>query len=241
MSTEFNVNAKIQDLPIYGFTLNNIYKAIAQNLYGTIDETILPSFSNQDASRSSFSPWLDGLSWKVFDSNIHGYRPTTVAVSNISLASEATANRVQLLQNKDGVWALLDDTYNMRPVVTLQEGLVNVDWDIGSNFQVTLSGNRQSAFYMTHSRAGMEIDLLVTNSGTNQTASFDPAIVWQGGSAPTMLASMPGASKSILITIRNINGTMYGEISNYEHSPVNSMALSKASASLKTGGVMNHD
>src|SRR2546430_15606519 len=156
MDTQFNVNAHIHEFPLRGFSLNNIYTALVQNLSGSIDETILPAVSNPDLAESSLAPFLDGSLWRVFDSDLSAYKPTKVKIGNVTLTADPTADRLQQVQNKAGVWALLDDAYHVQDVITLQEGLVSVDWNEGFNFQVILSGNRQSAFYMQHSKPGME-------------------------------------------------------------------------------------
>lgn len=219
LGTQFLVNWNIHDLPVLSFTLNNIYSALHQNLTGTIDDTVLPSVADPSQQKSSFAPWLNGSSWYVWDNDLKGYRPAVVFADKVKLDASPTANRIQTLQNKSGTVALLDDAYSVRDTVILPEGLVSVDWDRGIRFKCALSGNRQSAFYMTHSKPGMKIKLQVINKGTSQTVgTWDPLIKWPANTAPTMPAAKPGTSSSIIIGLENINGTIYGDSSAYEHT-----------------------
>ena len=217
--TPFLVNWQIHDLPVLSFTLNNIYRALSQNLTGTIDNTVLPAVVDPTQERSHFAPWLNGSTWYVWDADINGYKPAVVFADKVKLDASPTANRIQTLQNKSGTVATLDDVYKIRDTVVLLEGLVSVDWDKGIMFQCTLNGKRQSAFYMAHSKPGMKIKLQIINKGTNQTVgAWDAAIKWPANTAPTVPASKPGTSNSIIVTLENINGTIYGDSSAYEHT-----------------------
>ncbi len=145
--------------------------------------------------------------------------PNTLVVQGVKITASPSANRIQTLQNKSGVIALVDDTYRIQDTVILPEGLVSVDWDMGRNFLCILSGNRQSAFYMAHSRAGMERNLVIVNNGTNQTVgTFDPLINWPASTAPTMPAATAGSSALLKISLRNIGGVIYGESLVYSSS-----------------------
>lgn len=233
----FPVNYSIHDLPVLGFTLGNIYTALAQNIAGSIDSVILPAVADPSFDKSHFAPWFDGASWNIWDFERSTYRPTGVSIGNVRLNSEPTDNRVQYVQNKSGVIALLDDAYRIRPTITLQEGLVSVDWDSGSNFKVTLSGNRKSVFYMQHTRAGQTIRILIINSGTNQTINaWDSTIIWPAGTAPVMPAANPGSAKAMIVMIRNINGILYGESQTYDHKVTSSSDLDKAVPSMGNTG-----
>jgi hypothetical protein len=221
MKTEFPVAYNIHDLTVRGYTLGNIYNSLVQNLSGSIEDTILPAVSDPTKDQSSFSPWFDGASWHVWDDARSAYKPTSVIVGNVSLDASPTANRTHQVQNKDGVIALIEDVYNTRGTITLQEGLVSVDWDMSDSFRVILSGNRSTALYMTHSKPGREIMVILTNSGTNQVVgTWDPVIKWPGATAPSMPASTPGASKSVMVNLVNLDGVIYGEYLNFEHSSV---------------------
>lgn len=210
---DFPVNYQIHELPVLGFTLENLYVALTENLSGTIDEVVLPAAGDDQVS--SFAPSFSGDSWKVWDDNLKAYVPALTQVGNVTLSASPTANRLQMVQDKAGVVALLDDAYGIRSTVILREGLVSVDWDKGNNFRLTLGANRQSAIYMTHSKPGMEIDLLVVNSGTNQTVVWDPAIQWQAATASQPPAAAPGMAKGVLVTLRNIGGIIFAEGINY--------------------------
>lgn len=237
MAIEFPVNYNIHDLTVTGFTLANVYKALGQNISGSIDEVVLPAVADPNFDKSHFAPWFDGSAWNVWDRDGSTYKPTTSVIGNVTLSSTPTANRVQLVQNKSGTIALLDDVYKIRPSITLQEGLVSVDWDIASQFRVILSGNRQSVFYMQHSKAGMTIGITVINSGTNQVINaWDAAIKWPAATPPTMPASNSGYAKALRVTLRNINGTIYGDSTSHDHKVINSTELSKVVPSMGNTG-----
>lgn len=237
MTIDFPVNYSIHDLTISGFTLRNVYNSLVQNISATIDDTVLAGTENPMSDQSDNAPWFDGSGWNVFDPSINDYKSTRVQVGSISLSAAPSANRLQQLQNKSGTVALLDDVYGIRPTITLQEGLVSVDWNIATSFRVILSGNRTSSFYMMNSMPGMRIKLLIVNSGTNQVVgAWDSNINWPAGTAPSMPASTPGAAKSLLVIIRNINGTLYGESVSQEQKSLTSTDISFAQASLRTGG-----
>lgn len=212
MNTTFDVDYVIHDLTVSGYTLNNIYNSIAKNIRGTIEDTILPFVANPMQAQSTAAPYFDGETWYVFSVDTNTYIPTKITVGNVSLSANPTVNRLQRVQSKSDTIALLDDVYGKRNTITLQEGLVVVDWSMATNFRVILSGNRQTVFYMQNSQIGMRVRVLVVNNGTNQTVnSWDSAIKWPGGSAPSVPAADAGGAKSLLATIRNINGTLYGE------------------------------
>ena len=235
MITEFPVNYHIHDFPVLGYSLGNIYTALARNISGSSEEAVLPAVANPSYDQSHFAPYFDGETWRVWDDG--GYKPVATVVNNVQLVAAPSANRTQQLQAKDGVIALLDDVYGVRSTITLQEGLVSVDWDIGSKFQVILSGNRATTLYMQHSRPGRTIDILITNSGTNQVvADWDSNILWQGGTPPSMPAAEAGAAKSLIVTIRNINGLMYGEYLNAAHNPIPHHQVKLSIPSILSGG-----
>lgn len=218
MNVEFPVNWKIHELPLSGFSLTNLYDALTQNLYGSIDDTVLPSVSDPAVELAGSYPVFSGTNWQIWDEANSTYKPLAIKVGNVTLASEPTANRVQSMQSKSGTVALLEDTYKIRDTVHLKEGLVMVDWDLGTRFQCILSGNRQPAFYMAHSKAGMKIDILVVNNGTKQTiGTWDSAIKWPSSVTPAIPAATGGVSTSLLVTLRNVNGTIYGESTNRTH------------------------
>lgn len=221
----FPVNYNIHELPILGFTLRNIYDALVANLSGSIDETILPAADNPlsgsiDQIGTSFAPMFTGDGWNIWDDKLKVYRPTTPRVGNVSLEASPTQDRLQGIQNKDGRVALLEDAYRIRETLVLREGLVSVDWDKTNSFQCSLGTNRKSAIYMTHSKPGMEIDLLLINDGTAQQVVWDSSIKWPAATAPQPPAAAPGISNAVLVTLRNINGTIYGEYLNYSFKPV---------------------
>ncbi len=198
----FPINLKISDLRPLELNPKGIARAIVENMYGSVESGIL------DADQLSQT---DGP-LPVYE----GTRSFGVKSDNVFLQSSPTANRNQIFQNKDGVVALLDDAYGIRPTVVVPEGLVSVDWKLGKDFLCVLSGNRQSTFYMVHSQAGMEIDLLLVNNGTSQTVhTWDPLIKWPSGTATAVPAAEAGAAAMLKVNLVNVNGVIYGEPTAY--------------------------
>ena len=176
--------------------MRGIARALVDNMSGEIESGIIEAGQAEEAFSNSI-----------------------LVIDGVEISSDNLADRNQILQNKSGVIALLDDAYGIRDTVILPEGLVSVDWDKGKNFVVTLSGNRQSAFYMAHAKAGMEINLWLVNNGTNQTVgTWDSAIKWPANTAPTMPAATVGSAALMLVKIRDINSILYGEYLNYSAS-----------------------
>ena len=235
MSIQFPVTTHINELPVLGFTLNNLYNSLIANLKGKAGGVLLESTLSPTPSVTT--PWFDGASWNVWKSELTSYQPVSIIADGVKLSSAPTQNRVQTLQAQDGVIALLDDLYNIRPTITLQEGLVSVDWNMASSFIVILSGDRESALYMINSNPGMSIRILLVNSGTSQTVTWDSAIKWQGGTAPPVPVSKPGTSNTQLVTLRNINGVIYAEYTNQACRAFTQSDASGAVPSLNTGGL----
>lgn len=189
---EFPVILHIPEFRPLAITPKEIARSLVNNMSGVVESGIVDS---EDDFKVNLS---------------------TIQVNGVTLTSDPTADRQQTLQNKSGVIALLDDAYGIGDTVILPEGLVSVDWDMGKRFLVTLSGNRQSAFYMFHSKPGMEIDLLLVNQGTNQTVgAWDAAIKWPAGTPPSMPPALSGASALMKVNLVNVNGVIYGESLNY--------------------------
>ena len=94
------------------------------------------SVHTDPASASGPAPKFDGSSWHSWEVANHTFTPINTQVHNVLLQSSPTAPRRQILNNKDGVVALLDDAYGIRQTVILPEGLVSVDWDSGDDFTV---------------------------------------------------------------------------------------------------------
>lgn len=214
---DFSVDYVIHELPSQGANLKTVYKALVNNLSGSTDEIL---------TLDRFSPRFTGDSWSVW--NEGEYKPLVIQSGRTVLDSKATAYRLQRLQPKNGVIATTDDVYKVKDVITLQEGFVGVDWSMGKRFRIVLSGNRQSSIYLSNSNPGMIIEVLVVNSGTNQTVGFwDTTIKWPG-STPAVPAAKPGASNSMLATLRNVGGVIYGESVSYSHDPIPAVDIAKA-------------
>jgi hypothetical protein len=85
-----------------------------------------------------------------------------------------------------------------RPVVTLTDAAtVAVDASLGEVFRLSLGGNRTMGA-PTNPEDGQEIELEVTNVGTN-TLAWNAAFLFTAGSAPTITAS---AGKTDIIGFR---------------------------------------
>jgi hypothetical protein len=219
MDTEFPVTYKVKELPVLGFTMSNIFSALVNNLQGSIDSVLLP-VATEGQPHARQAPVFTGQGWRVWDKGIRDYRPLATRVGNTRFDADPTADRTQLVQNKDGVIALLDDTYGIRDTVVVPEGIISVDWDKGSTFKCVLSQDRKSAFYMIHSRPGMKLDILVINQGTDQVPIWDPLIHWPDATEPGMPVAGAGEAASLLVTLENINGVIYGESQAQAHSAI---------------------
>lgn len=232
MNIDFPINWQISELPSVGFSLDNIYKAIANNLTGTVDEVLLPT-ADPTENIATGEPFFDGSSWFVWHPDELDYKPVRTKIGNVTIEGDPSADRVQNVQAKSGTVALLDDTYKIRDTVYLKEGLVLIDWDKGSKFLCVLSGNRQPAFYMTNSKDGMKINVLVVNNGTKQTiGTWDSSIKWPSGVVPAIPAATAGRAASLIVTIRNINGNIYAESVNQTHDPITDKATASGLISL---------
>jgi hypothetical protein len=215
---DFPIELNIAELRPKEFTMRRLAEAILENMTGIVQEGLMYASTDPDPQVGP-APMFDGKSWQSWETSEYRYSPINVQVNSVILESDPTANRLQLIQNKDGVIATLDEAYGIRDTVILQEGLVTVDWSKGNDFLCVLSGNRQSAFYMAHSKAGMEIDILLVNNGTNQlVGGWDALIQWPGGAPPVMPSAKSGTSARQKVTLRNINGTIYGEFLSYAHA-----------------------
>jgi hypothetical protein len=199
---DFPVSLHIPDFRPLDNSLKGIASSLPDSMVGSIESGVIDT--EELAQVNGPSP--------VFEGN----QAFGIKVNNVTLQSTPTDNRNQIFQDKDGVVALVDDIQGLRPTVILPEGLVSVDWSVADNFMCILSGNRQSAFYMAHSKDGMKVKLLLVNQGTNQTVgTWDASINWPAGSAPSMPSALVGASAFLLVELRNINNIIYGESLSY--------------------------
>ena len=142
---------------------------------------------------------FDGSSWHSWEQSNHAFTPVSVTVNNVLLQAAPTANRRQYCRTKTDVMALLDDVYGIRPTVILPEGLVSVDWDMGDDFLCVLSGNRQSSFYMFHSKPGMEIDMLVSQQRHQPISSAHGTRSFIGLPVPRRLYQRHNAGTSAML------------------------------------------
>lgn len=214
---DFPVTLIIPELNPPEFTLNGIARTLVDNMIGHVQSGLMEANREIDTSvASGTAPIFDGSSWFSREPTSHAFKPINIRVNNVLLQSTPTADRRQLLNNKDGTIALLDDVYGIKNTVIVQEGLVSVDWNSGKDFMCVLSGNRRSTFYMFHSKPGMEIDLLLVNNGTNQLVNtWDPLIHWPTDTPPVVPAANTGTSAMLKVNLVNVAGIIYGEFINY--------------------------
>jgi hypothetical protein len=215
--TDFPIELHVAELRPAEFTLKRVSEALVANMSGTVKEILMDaSVDIAPVESTGAAPKFTGGTWYSWEQSLHIYTPVDTRVGDVLITANPTINRIQILQNKDGVVALHDDVYWISPTVLLTEGLVTIDWNKGTNFLCVLSGNRKSAFYMAHAKEGMEIDVLLVNNGINQLVeTWDPAVLWPGGAQPVMPAALPGTSARQKITLRNVNNIIYGEYVNY--------------------------
>jgi hypothetical protein len=215
--TDFPIELHVAELRPAEFTLNRLSEALVENMSGTVKEVLMDaSIDTEPTHGAGAAPKFTGGTWYSWEQSLHTYTPVDTRIGDVLLAANPSIDRRQVLQNKDGVIALHDDVYWISPTVLLVEGLVTIDWAKGTNFLCILSGNRKSAFYVAHSKPGMEIDVLLVNNGINQLVeAWDPLVLWPGGTQPVMPAALPGTSARQKITLRNVNGIIYGEYVNY--------------------------
>lgn len=79
-----------------------------------------------------------------------------------------------------------------------------IDWTRARLFNQTLSAN--TTFTFANAVDGMEIEVVLTNTGSNYTVTWPSGIKWSGGSAPTMTVG----AKSDVYRFRQIGSTIYG-------------------------------
>lgn len=213
----FPIELHVAQLRPKEFSLRRVAEELVENMVAWVQDGIMDATTDPDPSEAvGRAPKFDGGSWYSWEPANNKYAPIEVWVKNVEFQASPTSDKRQIFQNKNGIVALQDDAYGIRDTVILPEGLVSVDWDMGSDFLCILSGNRQSAFYMSHSKPGMEIVLLLVNNGTNQIVSqWDPIIHWPAATAPVIPAANPGTSTRQFVDLRNVNGTIYGEFINY--------------------------
>lgn len=206
--------------PDFSGTLQDFQTRFLLNLTGTISESqVLIGQVGGARPETNLGPWLNNDSWYVWNGS--EYVPSSVRVGGggyvVKLGSDTTVgdsassvlpDRVQTLQDKDGVVALLSDVYEGRPAVILSGTTPTVDWSQGHNFVQTLSGN--TTVKMSGSKDGQRISVLLKNNATSYTVTWPSYVFWPGD-PPTQTAS-----KTDLYIFRNIGGSIIGrQVPNY--------------------------
>jgi hypothetical protein len=181
------------------FTLQDIYDKLVENLSGYVDSFI--------SGGQEYSPKFNGVSWMVWDGQ--KYIVPNPSVGLLKLDGDPTSDRIQTMKDQDGVIALLDDVYGIRDTVVLPDGAVGVDWDRSNSFKCIIK--RITYLHMQHAREGMTVNILIVNNGTDNTINWDASIKWPKDTTPQMPVSASGASVSMLVTLRKVNGIIYGE------------------------------
>lgn len=206
--------------PDFSGTLQDFQDRFLLNLRGHISETqVLLGQVGGAKPLTNIGPWLNDATWYVWNGS--EYVPTTVRVGGpgytVQLGNYTTvgdtkssivASRTQLLQDKDGTVALLDDVYVGRPAVILTGTTPTIDWNLSNNFTETLPGN--STMKMSNFKDGQRIAVSLKNNATSYTVTWPSYIFWPSG-APTQTAS-----KTDLYLFRCIGGTILGrQVANY--------------------------
>lgn len=85
----------------------------------------------------------------------------------------------------------------------------NVQWTAGYLFKKSLSDDIDLTFSDTVD--GKRITVYLTNP-SSYTASFDPAIVWTGGSPPVITVAGSGYAKTTKLVFERVGSIIYGEV-----------------------------
>lgn len=189
-------------------SLDDLKDAILQYLEATVTDalgTILRGQVGGSTPATNVGPWLDDRTWKMWDGS--GYSPCVLQIGDgfyVQLtATTVTANRTQNLQDKDGTIALLSDIYDGRPSINLGSTSSDIDWSTSNNFYHSYSAD--PTYTMSNSLPGQKIMLALSSTGAH-TPVFPDTVLWPGATPP---AAQSGVT---LILLKNVAGTIYGEI-----------------------------
>jgi hypothetical protein len=190
-------------------TLEDFHQAVLASLSATVsDDRLLFGQYNGATPSVDVGPWMDSGVWKYWNGS--SYTPALFQVTDgstnfrVSLtAATLGSNRVQTLQDADGVIALTDDVFVPRANLTpTGAGPYNIDFSLTNAFKLTVGAN----FTITFSNAlpGQHTWLAVVNSSGGGITPTFPA---EAHITPTSIAT----GTTSLFIMRNIGGTIYVE------------------------------
>jgi hypothetical protein len=190
-------------------TLEQLRSAILDSLSGTIssDNVILGQVGGS-APTSDIGPWFKDGSWRYWDGS--AYVPALIqfgsSTFHLTFSGTLTANREWTVQDKDGTLALQSDIFTPRATISLSGASPQIDWSDSNSFKLTMGA--VPTFSQINSKPGQEAFLVVFNStGGSLTPLFGSGFHFEGGGG----ASAVVASKSNLLILRNVAGTIYVE------------------------------
>lgn len=204
-------------------TLQDFQNRFLLNLRGSIEDTqVLVGQVGGPKPTKDVGPWFSSNTWYTWNGS--EYVPTTVKVGGSGYVvqlgdytkvgtstQQPLPTRIQTVQDRDGVVALLDDVYVGRPPVILSGTTPTIDWNLGHHFTEILPGN--TTIKMINSKPGERIIVVLRNVATSYAAIFSstPAIFWPSGTAPSQTAN-----KTDMYIFDNIAGSILGrQIANY--------------------------
>jgi hypothetical protein len=197
-------------------TLEDFRTRFITNLRGTISRTqVLVGQIGGSEPLSNIGPWLNIDTWYVWNGS--DYVPTTLKVGNstyqVTLSNEFTGvkgivpDKVQTLQDKSGVIALLSDVYEGRPSIIMgydPPGVSTLDWGAGSHFFLLLTSN--TTIKSINMLDGQDVIVAIRNAASSFTVTWPTFIFWTGGTPPVQSVT----NKTDLYILSNIGGSVFG-------------------------------
>jgi hypothetical protein len=181
------------------------------NLSGTIpDQSLVPGQVGGIAPVTNIGAWLDGEVWKCWD-GVSSYVPTLVQVGNnshvVQFQATLTGDRTLTLQDKSGIMALTSDVFNPRNSINLATTTPahTIDWQNSFSYFDSISAD--TTYTSVNSLPGQRLVIALTVTGTH-TPTFPAEFQWLGGSPPGAIVG----TKTDLIILDNISGTVYGQL-----------------------------
>jgi hypothetical protein len=199
-------------------SLQDFQNRFLANLHGTIQDTaVLIGQVGGSKPTSNIGPWLNTDIWYIWNGD--DYVPTTIKIGGnqytVTLTNEFAQefgiipDKVQTLQDKTGVIALMSDIFQGRPTVILTGTTPTIDWNVSNSFSHILPGN--STYKITNVQDGLEVAIAVKNTGTSYTATWPSTIFWAGTTPPTQTAN-----KTDMYILKGIGGSVFArQIANY--------------------------
>lgn len=193
-------------------TLEDFRQRFLINLHGSISETqVLIGQINGAKPLTNAGPWLNNDTWYIWNGT--DYVPATIKVGGadyqVTLSNQFAGtpdllpDKIQTLQDRDGVIALLSDVYEGRPTVILTGTTPVIDWGLGHHFFGLLEGHTTPQ--LINAKDGQKIAVAFRNGATAYGITWPANIFWAGGT-PTQSVT----NKTDLYIIRNIGGSLLG-------------------------------